>query len=296
VTMFDSDVAQAPSSATKFGTTAASLRHVSVTNRLHAATRLLDHLAAGDVPGSVLAAAVLRELACGENAGAWHVNASVFHKLALLASVTEHARDGAAIVDHQPGRLLFAALGGSAGLRDVAFDCYHRALAHAPAFAEAHYGVAMLAVDIKDSASARHLAAASRLAPHPGSRDHARLTANADWELAKVRADHQKPTRSIGWYRRALKRLDNFGVDQRRYPDLLRRTGNFDEALLQYDRLIPYSHRYSAEFVLPDLTAGPPEGARRRGPLLRILAAAWRAVRTQRRRDSRSGRHLCDHS
>ncbi len=130
---------------------------------------------------------------------------------------------------------------------------YRIALALAPDLAEAKYNLALLCR--RDGALDEALllfAGAASTPPHPRAKPHAHLAANAFWQSAAIhhlRGDHGAVARA---YERALTLLGNFGVDHLSVALFLRERGRLEEAAEHFERIMPYSHLYAAEFVEPD--------------------------------------------
>ena len=186
-------------------------------------------------------------------AAALHQAGLYRHKLLLLQDVMDRfaARRGAGDpAPAFPGELRRRI--GDADPAAAAERHYRLALVLVPAFAEALYALALLRWRAGALAEAEHLfARAAAAQPWDGAPPHEHLAANALWNVAALRADAGDAA-SVERYREALVRLDNFGVDHAAFAALLRRRGEVAEAAIHYERLMPYSHRYAAEFVEPD--------------------------------------------
>jgi tetratricopeptide (TPR) repeat protein len=147
-------------------------------------------------------------------------------------------------------------------IADVAQRRYSLALTLAPNFAEACYALAIL----KRRAGARDDAVrlfrsviGTTTTPHPGAQPHANLEANALWNLAEIHSSQGQNDAAETCYRDALTRLGNFGVSHAAVAEFLRQRGRASEAASQYERIMPYTHLYAAEFVEP--AYGPDERA-----------------------------------
>jgi tetratricopeptide (TPR) repeat protein len=185
---------------------------------------------------------------------ALHTGAA-YHRLAVISDVVAaYARDA------QAGELPYAGLLASTpdgqSPRDVARYHYREALRFNGHLAEAWFNLGRLLQDNDD----RHGAlvafnTAASLAPHKDAQPHAALHANAHWHAATILETQGKNDEALARYRQAVALCDSFGVHHARFANLLRRTGHMDEAIVHYERLMTYSHRYFTEFVLPPLAA-----------------------------------------
>jgi tetratricopeptide (TPR) repeat protein len=133
---------------------------------------------------------------------------------------------------------------------------YRVALAYSPDFAEAIYNQASLERDAGrvDAAFSLFLRAA-RARPHPRARQHAFLNANAFWEAAMIAVVRGRLEEAETLFRKALRRLDNFGPEHVYFPRLLQRLGKNLEAAEHFERITTYSHRYAPEYIEPDYSA-----------------------------------------
>jgi tetratricopeptide (TPR) repeat protein len=130
---------------------------------------------------------------------------------------------------------------------------YRLALALAPDFAEAKYNLALLRRRAGAFTEALHLFdGATSATLHPRAQPYAHLAANALWQSAAIHCLLRDDDAAAHAYDGALARLGNFGVDHLSIALFLRRRGRIEEAAEHFERIMPYSHLYAAEFVDPD--------------------------------------------
>jgi tetratricopeptide (TPR) repeat protein len=143
---------------------------------------------------------------------------------------------------------------------EVAKHRYGLALTLAPNFAEACYALAILKWregTADDVIRLFRAAVGTAMTPHPGSPPHANLAANALWNLAEIHRTQGRNDAAETYYQQALSRLGNFGVSHIEVAKFFRQRGAVPEAASHYERIMPYSHLYAAEFVEP--VYGPDE-------------------------------------
>jgi len=178
----------------------------------------------------------------------------VRHKLLLLQEIMERfdakgdVGDPPPVLSDRAGKFAY-----SDSHKDAAERHYAAAVALAPDFAEALYNLAVLARASGDREKALRLfrlAAGAR--PHPGAKPHSHFVANALWNVATLQRELGLVDAAIDSYMRALNLLDNFGVHHLELATFLHDLGRLDEAAMHYERIMPYSHLYAAEFVEPN--------------------------------------------
>lgn len=188
---------------------------------------------------------------CALHAGA------AYHRLAVILETLEAYASHAVLPPGEPAGLLLAreAVGvGSARAR--AEGSYRRALELDERLAEAWFNLGRLLQHAGERDAG--LAAFERvveLEPHARALPHAQLHANAHWHAATLLEDMGREEAAMNHYRAATAHGESFGVHHDRYAHFLRRCGRLEEAILQYERMMTYSHRYFTEFVLPPLKA-----------------------------------------
>lgn len=178
----------------------------------------------------------------------------LYHKLAFMQEIMEdYVKENGLSEKDVTFMPIFKATAGKSSLYQRAEKCYRKALEMNPEFTEAHYNLAVILRRHGNSAAAvGHFQFASKEQPHPQGFPHAYLNANAFWHLAEMFDDTNESFLAEPNYRDALTGQSNFGPYHVRFAEFLRKNGQLDEAMEQFDRTMPYSHRYTTEFVVPD--------------------------------------------
>jgi tetratricopeptide (TPR) repeat protein len=185
---------------------------------------------------------------------ALHAGAA-YHRLAVIIDVVAaYARDA----NLPPGepvyfeRLRQVQLNGEP--RVTAESYYREAIKRDSRLAEARFNLGRLLQDSGDREQALDcFNRCTSLPPHSRAQPHAFLHANAHWHAATILEDLGRDDEALTRYRDAVALCENFGVHHARFARFLRRRGLLSEAVVQYERLMTYSHRYFTEFVLPSL-------------------------------------------
>lgn len=176
-----------------------------------------------------------------------------WHELVLLSEVMDDFARSRGPGDPAPAfyRVTATMTGGRDPLA-MAEQCYTLGLALAPDRAESLYNLATLL--LRRGETGRAFAAFDAVAHMPPAADaqaHAFLNANADWRCGEILEARGELESAAARYESTLRTVGGFGPDQLRYPRLLRRLKRHEQAAAEYERAMPYSHRYAPEFVLP---------------------------------------------
>jgi tetratricopeptide (TPR) repeat protein len=176
------------------------------------------------------------------------------HKLLLLSETIDRFEERRA---PQDPRCIFPEflhqLGQDPPLAAVAERYYRLALVLSPDFVEAIYALAVLKQDHNppEAVELFRLALHHAGMGHPAAQAHAHMVANAFWNLAGLYRRRGDDKAADAAYGQAFSRLQNYGVHHVALADFQRRRGKVDAAAIEYERIMPYSHLYAAEFVEP---------------------------------------------
>ncbi len=211
----------------------------------------------------------------GRTAWMLHRAGERWHELVLLAEVMDDFAKSRGPGDPAPAFQRVAA--NMTQGRDplaMAEQCYALGLALAPGHAETLYNLATLMLRQGDTDRAfQAFDAVARMRPAADAQAHAFLTANADWRCGEILEARGQLESAARRYESTVRAVGGgFGPDQLRYPRLLRRLKRHEQAAAEYERAMPYSHRYAPEFVLPGSAVDFPADAVLPGKLLDPLA------------------------
>lgn len=192
-----------------------------------------------------------------KEAAAWifHQAGARWHHYLVLQEIMDAFRAVGGTGDPEP--VFYHHLTGLAGVEPLTVRVrryYEVALALAPHHAETHYNLATIErrTGAWKAALAR-LDAVIRLGPSRDGQPHAHLVANAHWCAAEILLAQGHEREAASRFDVAVHMLNNFGPDHALYAALLRRLGRTEDAATQFERIMPYSHRYVPEFIFPTL-------------------------------------------
>ena len=180
------------------------------------------------------------------------------HKLLMLHDLMQRFSAQADATDPLPAFFAYCtSLVGDEALLAQTSRYYTLAVQLLPDFAEALYALALL--KRRESLTAEAIAlfqAAIEARPHPNAQAHAHIAANAWRNLAELHRDQGRADLAEACFRSALECLGIHGVYHAEFAEFLRSRGRYAEAVMHYERMMPYSHLYASQFTEPDY---PPE-------------------------------------